>query len=297
MNTDHSSKTSFSIDGHTRLTGLLGSPVSHSMSPKMHNDSFQILGLNYAYLCFDVDEAHLETAVQGLRTCGIRGFNLTMPDKNRMAELADELSPAARLIGAVNTVVNDNGRLIGHNTDGVGFMRSLQDYDFDIRGKEMTILGAGGAATAIIAQAALDGCRKLHVFARPTSRFHARTVALLDEINRTTGCRADLQDMADHTMLRTCLNDSALLVNGTPVGMAPDTEASPLPDVSLLHKDLFAADIIYNPRETLFLKQAGEAGCRTCNGLYMLLYQGAEAFRLWTGEEMPTEIIKERYFK
>ena len=165
-----------SITGHTGLTGLLGSPVFHSLSPMMHNEAFRILGLDYVYLCFDVGEDTLETAVRGLKACGIRGFNLTMPDKNKMAELAYELSPAAQMIGAVNTVVHENGKLIGHNTDGIGFMRSALEAGFHAAGSTMTILGAGGASTAICAQAALDGVKTLNIFARPTSRFHQRTL-------------------------------------------------------------------------------------------------------------------------
>ncbi len=287
----------FSITGHTGLTGLLGSPVSHSLSPMMHNTSFQHLGLDYVYLCFDVGEEGLEEAVKGLKRCGIRGFNLTMPDKNKMAELADELSPAASIIGAVNTVVNDNGKLIGHNTDGVGFMQSVRDAGLDAAGKKMTIIGAGGASTAICAQAALDGVKELHIFARPSSRFHERTVRLVDSINKNTGCRAMLLDQNDETALKNSVSDSYLLVNATPVGMAPNTDASVLKDPSILHGDLAVGDVIYNPRETLFLKQAKEAGCRTFNGMYMLLYQGAEAFRLWTGQDMPVEIVRDLYFK
>ena len=287
----------YSITGHTGLTGLLGSPVSHSLSPMMHNEAFQLLGLDYVYLCFDVGEDSLETAVKGLKACGIRGFNLTMPDKNRMTELADELSPAARMIGAVNTVVNENGTLVGHNTDGVGFMRSARESGFQPAGQTMTILGAGGASTAICAQAALDGIKTLNIFARPTSRFHQRTLHLVDEINSTTNCRAALYDLADTSSLKTALRESSLLVNATSVGMAPDTEHSILEDPAFFHSRLMVADIIYNPRETRFLQQAKSTGCAVFNGLHMLLYQGAEAFRLWTGHEMPVEPIKEKYFR
>ena len=147
----------FTITGHTGFTGLLGNPVTHSLSPLMHNEAFRILDLDYVYLCFNVGEDTLETAVKGLIACGIRGFNLTMPDKNRMAELADELSLAAQMIGAVNTVVNESGKLMGHNTDGLGFMHSMREVGFDPKGQTMTIFGAGGAASAICVQAALDG--------------------------------------------------------------------------------------------------------------------------------------------
>ena len=280
------------ITGHTRLTGLLGSPVSHSISPRMHNESFQYRNLDYVYLCFDVDEQALEEAVNGLKTIGIRGFNLTMPCKNQMAKLCDALSPAARLIGAVNTVVCENGQLIGHNTDGIGFVRSLKDAGEDIKGKTMTLLGAGGAATAICTQAAIDGAKEILVFARPTSRFWSRMQKLAEEISRSYPCQVSLMDQADEPRLLQALKESQLLVNGTSVGMAPNIEDSLITDAKYFHSDLFVYDAIYNPKQTRLLKLAEEAGCRTCNGLYMLLYQGAEAFRLWTGQDMPTDHIK-----
>ena len=284
------------ITGHTRLTGLLGSPVAHSVSPLMHNEAFRQLGLDYVYLCFDVKEEGLKTAVEGLKMAGIRGFNLTMPNKNKMVELVDCLSPAAGLIGAVNTVVNNDGILIGHNTDGIGFMRSVKDAGYDIIGQEMTVMGAGGAATAICVQAALDGVKKIHLFTRPSSRFHQRTVGLVDRINQITDCEITLYDQADQHALRTSMEQSAILVNGTSVGMAPDTDASIIEDSSFFIPGKIVADIIYNPQETKLLKMAREAGCKTFNGMYMLLYQGAEAFRIWTGQEMPIEQIKEKYF-
>ena len=284
------------ISGHTRLTALLGSPVAHSISPLMHNEAFRLLGLDYVYLCFDVDEQGLPAAVEGLKTCGIRGFNLTMPNKNRIVELLDELSPSAQLIGAVNTVVNENGRLIGYNTDGIGFMQSSRDAGHDFTGKTITIMGAGGAATAICAQAALDGVAAIHIFARKTSRFWERTQKLTDKINSTLPCRAFLHENEDHAALRQSIETSSLLLNATSVGMEPHTDASILTDTSLYRPGLVVADVIYAPKETRFLREARQAGCDTFNGMYMLLYQGAEAFRLWTGREMPIKEIKAAYF-
>lgn len=284
------------ITGHTGFMALLGSPVSHSVSPLMHNEAFRTLNLDYVYLCFDVTEHTLQEAVAGLKACGIRGFNLTMPCKNKIVSLLDELSPAARMIGAVNTVVNDHGRLIGYNTDGIGFMQSVTDAGHHIIGKTITVMGAGGAATAICAQAALDGVKCIHIFARPTSRFWERTVNLAKTINESTSCEAILHDHADSAALKSALSESALLVNATSVGMAPDTDASIITDTSFFHPDLAVSDIIYNPRETRLLREARMAGCRTFNGMYMLLYQGAEAFRLWTGQEMPVDHIKKMYF-
>ena len=284
------------ITGHTRLTALLGSPVAHSISPLMHNEAFQLLDLDYTYLCFEVNEETLPAAVDGLKACGIRGFNLTMPNKNKIVELLDELSPAARLIGAVNTVVNDDGHLIGYNTDGVGYMQAVKDAGYDITGKTITIMGAGGAATAICAQAALDGVEKIHIFARETSRFWDRTQRLAENINSTLPCKAVLHENKDTAALAQAISESALLLNATSVGMAPNTEGTIIEDTSLYHPDLIVSDVIYNPRETRFLKEAREAGCRTFNGMYMLLYQGAEAFRLWTGKEMPVKEIKANFF-
>lgn len=284
------------ITGHTRLTALLGSPVAHSISPLMHNEAFQLLDLDYTYLCFEVNEETLPAAVDGLKACGIRGFNLTMPNKNKIVELLDELSPAARLIGAVNTVVNDDGHLIGYNTDGVGYMQAVKDAGYDITGKAITIMGAGGAATAICAQAALDGVEKIHIFARETSRFWDRTQKLAENINSTLPCKAVLHENKNTAALAQAISESALLLNATSVGMAPNTEGTIIEDTSLYHPDLIVSDVIYNPRETRFLKEAREAGCRTFNGMYMLLYQGAEAFRLWTGKEMPVKEIKANFF-
>ncbi|MDO4602724.1 MAG: shikimate dehydrogenase [Eubacteriales bacterium] len=284
------------ITGHTKLTGLLGSPVSHSISPLMHNEAFRMLSLDYAYLCFDVTEETLPEAVQGLKACGIRGFNLTMPCKNKIVELLDELSPSARLIGAVNTVVNEKDRLIGYNTDGIGYMRSVKDAGHNIIGKTMTLMGAGGAATAICAQAALDGVSSIHVFARRTSRFWGRTQALADTINSTLPCRIFLHENEDTAALKSAVSESALLVNATSVGMAPNTDCSIIADTSLFRPELIVSDVIYNPQKTRLLQEAEKAGCPVFNGMYMLLYQGAEAFRLFTGQEMPTEAIKAKFF-
>lgn len=283
------------ITGHTRLTGLLGSPISHSISPMMHNESFKQLDLDYVYLAFDVGTDSLETAVNGLRALNVRGFNLTMPDKNLMATLCDKLSPAAQISGAVNTVVNDNGILTGYTTDGIGYMRAVQDAGHNIIGKKMTLLGAGGAATAVLVQAALDGVSEISVFSIRDA-FFERAEKTVAELNERTSCKVTLYDFSDESVLRREIGDSTILTNGTSVGMAPNTDRSIITDISMFHKDLIVSDVIYNPRETKLLKLAKEAGCQTFNGLYMLLYQGAEAFKLWTGEEMPVAIIKEKYF-
>lgn len=286
----------FQITGHTRLTGLLGRPVAHSISPLMHNEAFRLLGLDYVYLCFDVGEEELASAVEGLRTMGVRGFNCTMPDKTRMCELSDRLSPAAKMVGAVNTVVNDNGILTGYNTDGIGYMMALREQGVDPKGKVMTLLGAGGASGAIAVQGALDGLSELRIFNRK-SRSWARGEQLVDEINRNTNCKASLWDLEDLTELKKSLDTSDVLTNGTSIGMAPHEDGCPIPGAGLLHEGLVVSDIIYNPRETRLMSMGRRAGCSVFNGLYLLLYQGVPAFQLWTGQDMPVEIIKEKYFQ
>lgn len=278
------------------LTGLLGSPIAHSISPLMHNEAFHQLGLNYTYQAYDVDVSHLKEAVQKLKDANARGFNITMPNKNAMCELCDSLSPAAQIIGAVNTVVNENGHLIGHTTDGIGYMQALREDGHDVIGKKITLLGAGGAATSIFVQAALDGVSEISIFSR-RSKFFERAENITSVLKEYTDCKINLFDFEDESVLRQEISESALLVNGTSVGMAPNVEHSLINDTSIFHKDLVVSDVIYNPRETKLLTLAREAGCQTQNGLYMLLYQGAEAFRLWTGKEMPIDIIKEKYFK
>lgn len=284
------------ITGHTKLTGLLGSPVSHSISPQMHNEAFRQLGLDYVYVAFDVKEDDMKSAVEGLRTLNVRGFNITMPNKNIMTTLCDKLSPAAEIIGAVNTVVNDNGILTGHTTDGIGYMRAVKDAGYDIIGKKMTLLGAGGASTAIFTQAALDGVAEISIFSRQNSKFKERARNIIEKLKAYSTCKINLYDLEDEARLRHEISESAILVNATSVGMAPNTDASIIHDTSMFHKDLVVSDIIYNPRETKLMKLAKEAGCPTFNGLYMLLYQGAETFKIWTGQDMPIDVIKAKYF-
>ena len=285
----------YEITGRTKITGLLGSPVEHSISPMMHNEAFRQLGLDYAYLAFDVGTDKLETAVEGLKALGVRGFNLTMPDKNLMCSLVDKLSPAAEIGGAVNTVVNDDGFLTGYTTDGIGFMRSVAEAGEDIIGKKMTLLGAGGAAASIMIQAALDGVAEISIF-NIRDTFFTRAESIIEKLKEKTECKLNLYDFSDPEVLKREIAESRILVNGTSIGMAPNTDRSIITDESVFHRDLFVFDVIYNPEETLLLKMAKAAGCKTLNGLNMLLYQGAAAFELWTGRKMPVEIIKEKYF-
>ena len=283
------------ITGKTRLGCLLGSPVAHSISPQMYNYAFRKLDLDYVYLCFDTSKADFASLVGRLKEMNVFGFNLTMPDKERIIPYLDELTPAAKMIGAVNTVKNEDGRLIGHNTDGAGYFRSLRCTGYEASRAPMTLLGAGGAASSIAVQAALDGVPVLHIVNR-RGRSWQQAQRLAEVICRETSCRADVTDLADTEAVTGCIRESGLLTNATSVGMTPAEDACPLADLSGFHEGLLVTDIIYHPQKTLLLKKAEEKGLSTLNGMYMLLYQGEAAFRFWTGLQMPTEEIKERYF-
>ncbi len=283
------------ITGHTRLGCLLGSPVAHSISPMMHNDSFQHLDIDHTYLCFDIQPDELGSTVQALRQMNCFGFNLTMPHKTAVIPYLDELSVEARLIGAVNTVKNQDGRLIGYNTDGTGYMRSALENHVDIRDQEMILLGCGGAASAIAVQAALDGASCLHLFCRRSASWpHAED--LVRRINAHTSCHAELFDLQDRSALDSCMARSVLLTNATSVGMSPREDQCPLPEDVIFPAALTVSDVIYQPRQTLLLQRGASQGCSTFNGMYMLLHQGAAAFRIWTGQDMPVELIRSRYF-
>lgn len=283
------------ITGHTKLICLFGDPVSHSISPAMHNLSFETLDLDYVYLAFKTNIEEFDNTVATLKQIGARGFNCTMPCKRIAAEKCDLLSPAARFMNSVNTVVIEDGKLIGHNTDGVGYMRSVIDAGHDIIGKQMTLLGSGGASSAILTQAALDGLTNINVFARKGNSWNV-IEKQIEQINAETSCKVTLNELSDETMLRKSISDSAILVNGSSVGMAPNVDGCLIPDVSYFHPELIVSDVIYNPRKTKLLALAESAGLSTFNGMYMLLYQGAEAFKIWTGHEMPVDLVKRELF-
>lgn len=280
------------ITGHTELIGLLAYPIRHSSSPTMHNEAFAKLGLDYAYLAFEVGQDALEDAVKGIRALQMVGANVSMPNKSAVCQYLDRLSPEAELCGAVNTIVNDNGVLTGHITDGIGYMRSLQDSQIDVVGKKMTVVGLGGAATAIEVQAALDGVSELSIF-NIKDKFWDSAQGTLDKIRERTSCKVNLYDLADLDKLKEEMADSYLFANATGMGMKPLEGKTYIPDKSFFRPDLIVTDVVYSPQETVMLKMAKEAGCKTMNGMGMILFQGAAAFELWTGKEMPVEYIKQ----
>ena len=285
------------IDGHTRLFCLIGSPVGHSGSPAMYNYSFDKLGLNNAYLAFDIPLEKVGDAVAALRLMNVGGFNITMPGKTAVCDYLDELTPAVKLIGACNTVtVDENGRLTGHNTDGVGFVRNLEKHGVSVKGKSIVVLGAGGAATALSIQCALDGAKKIVILNRKSSKSFANAELTVSKITANIpGCKAEAGDLADAQTVAEAVAGCDILVNATKVGMAP-LDSETLVDPSLYRPGLVVADTVYNPRETRMIKEAAAAGCVTVGGIGMLLQQGVEAFRLFTGEEMPEDEVAAKFF-
>ena len=281
------------IDGYTRLAAVVANPIKHSISPFIHNSAFEATNTNGVYLAWEVDAAELAETVANIRRYQMYGINLSMPYKEQVIPYLDQLSEEACLIGAVNTVVNREGTLIGYNTDGKGFFKSLPS--FKISKKRLVLLGAGGAAKAILAQAILDGVSQISVFVRSSSI--EKTRPYLEKIKNATGFRVDLFALEDVQDLQDSTTQADLLVNATSVGM--DGSSQPIPTSIVLPDKLMVADVIYQPFETPFLKWARNQGNQSINGLGMLLYQAAEAFELWTGKEMPTdqiwELLKQKY--
>lgn len=285
------------INGRTQLIGLIATPIGHSLSPAMHNTAFRKLGLNNVYMAFEVGNEQLEDVITGFRALNLRGWNVSMPNKTKILPYLDELSPAAKFIGAVNTVVNEDGKLVGHITDGTGYVQGLKEDGVDIKGKKITLLGAGGAATAIAIQCALDGAAEIHIFNRK-DEFWERAVKNADIINNEikNGCKATVHSLDEQDKLKESIENSDILTNATSVGMTPLDGQSLVPDVSWLRPDLIVSDVVYNPLKTKLIEQAESVGCKAMNGIGMMLWQGAKAFELWTGQQMPVDYVKEQLF-
>ena len=285
------------IDGHTILIGLLATPIRHSMSPTMHNNAFAMLGLNYAYLAFEVGQQELPSAVQAIRTLEMRGANISMPNKQAILPLLDDLAPAAKLAGAVNTVVNDHGKLTGYTTDGIGFMQALAAENIDLHGEKMVLAGAGGAGTPIAIQAALDGVKEIVIVNRATDPQGSQAQKNVKIINEQTNAHARFVPLADQAQFKAELADATIYCDATGVGMKPLADQSLITDPSWLREDLIVYDTVYAPRTTKLMTIAQAAGVRhVFNGLGMMLYQGAEAFQLWTGQAMPVQEIADLLF-
>ncbi|UTB33352.1 MAG: shikimate dehydrogenase [Methanobacterium sp. ERen5] len=273
------------ITGKTNVFGIIGDPVEHSLSPGMHNAAFKELGLDNIYVPFQVKAEHLEDAIFGAQSLGVKGFNVTIPHKTEVINYLDYLDIAAGLIGAVNTIEFGKDGAVGHNTDGIGAVMAIEEVT-PVKNKKVVILGAGGASRAIAFQLLLSGVDNL-VIAN-------RTVEKADELKN------DLVEKLDHEVrvsgldenLTQELSDTAILINTTPVGMYPNVNEKPVVTAEMMHPDMVVNDIVYNPLKTGLLNEADKAGAKSISGIKMLMYQGVESFKIWTGIEPPVEIFQ-----
>jgi len=280
------SPSTLGISGQTRVVGVIGWPIAHSVSPAMHNAAFRALGLDWCYVPFPVHPERLAQALAGVRGLGLGGINVTVPHKQALLSLVDELTPEARAVGAVNTVIVKGETLLGHNTDVGGFLRALGEAGCDARGCAALVLGAGGAARAVVYALARVGAQ-VTLLNRTASRAHdlAREFASL-----SAGARPKGGPLDEQTLRRTA-PQARLIVNTTPLGMWPEVDTSPWIEGVPFPADALLFDLIYNPRETLLMRQARAGGARAVDGLRMLVHQGAEAFELWTGVRPPIEVM------
>ncbi len=285
------------IDGKTRICGIFGCPVGHSSSPAMHNAAYNYLGLNWVYIPFQVESKNLPAAIEGIRALGMVGINVTVPHKQEALKLVDLLTPAARIIGAVNTIINLDGVLLGDNTDGQGFIEALeQETGFLPKDGPALILGAGGAARAVSVALALNNAPEIII----SNRTLDKAVAIADLIRDNTECRSSIISwpgaggISANTMVdwEKVLDRTSLIVQTTSLGMGENKDYPfPFP-YQLLGDKHTVIDLVYNPSVTGFMEKCGSYGAKVDNGLGMLLYQGALSFKLWTKEEAPLEVMK-----
>jgi shikimate dehydrogenase len=274
------------INGKTQLIVLIGNPVEHSMSPKMHNAAFRKLGLNYVYIAVRVDNDKVKEAIEGIRAFHIKGANVTVPHKINVMQFLDEIDPVAENIGAINTILNKDGHLYGTNTDGIGAVRSFKEEGVELEDKKIVMIGAGGVARPLIYNFALKA-KDFVLF--DIAEGIVQTLA--QELNRKIkvqirGFKSDPAKIAKE------LQDADIFINATPVGMHPKENESIISKNSL-RKDLTVFDVVYNPLETKLIKESKSVGAKAIPGVMMLVYQGVAAFELWTGQKAPVPLMKQ----
>lgn len=277
------------LTGKTKMACVLGNPVKHSMSPIMYNTAIDYLNLDFVYLAFELAEDDIEKTVAGLRAMDVAAFNLTMPFKKTVIPFIDEISKEAEMIGSVNTVINENGKFKGYNTDGMGFVNHIKSNGVDIASKKIVIVGIGGAGRSIAIQMGLEKTGELVLMANNMNSANSVHEILLENGNKNTRPIKLSQENLENE-----LKDADILINCTCVGMGENSENSIIEDEKILRSDLVVADIIYHPHETKLLKQAKNRNCKVVQGVGMLYHQGAIAFKLWAKEEMPLEYIMEK---
>lgn len=271
------------IKGSTNIAGLIGHPVEHSFSPPMHNAAFEALDMDWAYVAFDVDPSDLKTAIQGAKSLNIKGFNVTIPHKIEVMKYLDEIDDVAALIGAVNTI--DFKNMKGYNTDGIGAVKAIEEVT-SIKNKNVIVAGAGGASRAISFYIAKYGAESITVLNRNVEK--ARNLA------RDVSDSGLIGNVGSDSIgeINSYLDEGDILINTTPVGMHPHTDDKPIATAKHLNEDMTVFDAVYNPNETVLLKEAVKAGAKPVYGIKMLLYQGAESFRIWTGENPPVDVME-----
>lgn len=280
------------INGKTKLVAFFAHPAKHSMSPLMHNTSYESLGLNYRYLAFDIgeDEDAIKEAVQSMKRLGIAGANVSMPFKKTIIPYLDDVEEGALLADSVNTVVNRDGRLYGYSTDGAGFVDSLSARGISLSGKKIFLVGCGGAGRAILIASAKAGARVV-VFNRPGRRYD-EGLRIVDALRQTDGSRAEIFSLEDRERFEAEIKDSDIIVNATNLGMGEHEDESWLYEPKLIQNAELVYDCIYEPRETKLMKDTTAAGVEAMNGLEMLLYQGAKAHELITGTPMDVDAVR-----
>lgn len=283
------------IQGTTRLIGLIGTPIKHSLSPHMHNNAFEKTGQDYAYLCLEVGKEGLKQAIDALKLFNAKGSNITFPNKQEVIQYLDEISEDAKIIGSVNTITIDDEtkKIKGYNTDGRGFVASIEELKIDYKGKKVVVLGVGGAGRAIAVQLAYDGVGELII--------KDIDEALMKEVKETINngiqnCKVKL--IGDEEALKEELKEAVLLINATPLGMKGRDNMCAISSAEVLNNTkAFVYDIVYEPRETKLMKYAKEKGLQTINGVNMMLWQGALAYKIWLGEDMPLDYVRGELFE
>ena len=273
------------INGKTNVFGIIGDPVEHTLSPGMHNAAFKELDMNNIYVPFHVNAEELEDAIAGAYALGIKGLNITIPHKTEVIKYLDYLDIAAGLIGAVNTIEFGKDGAVGHNTDGIGAVRAINEIT-SVKNKKVMILGAGGAARAVAFQILISGAKNLVI----SNRTIERASELRDDLVEKLEPDVLVTDLG-HELERE-LKDTDILVNTTPIGMYPNISQKPIVTADMMHEDLVVNDIVYNPLKTGLLNEAEKAGAKPISGVKMLMYQGVESFKIWTGIEPPVEVFK-----
>lgn len=273
------------LDSHTELYGVIGDPIRHSKSPIMMNRAFRESGINGVYAAFHVSGEALGDFILGARAMGIRGINVTIPHKERVMELLDDIDEGARAIGAVNTIVNDNGRLVGYNTDGIGYVRSLKEEAApNIADKRIVVIGAGGASRGIVSALLGETPSCLTIV--------NRTIARAEELAASFRSGSVLIEASPIERLEELCGEADIVINTTSVGMFPNVDESPIAG-NWLKPGAVASDLIYNPLKTKFIQEAEAHGCIAHGGLGMFIYQGAYAFEYWTGREAPAAAMQD----